>query len=53
MKDESNLNIYRKVLSKVNFKGISDEMKEVDWDSALNGLGIDEAYIRFLSVHVF
>ena len=47
MEDESNRNIYRRNFSKTNFKGISDEIKKVDWDSTLNGLEIEEAYTRF------
>ena len=51
VEDESNRNIYRRNLSKTNFKGISDEIKKVDWDSTLNGLEIEEACTRFLSVY--
>ena len=43
--------MYRRELSKTNFKGISDEIKQVDWDSTLNGLGIEEAYTTFLSLY--
>ena len=38
-------------MSRANFKGIRDEMKKVDWDSTINGLGIKEAYSRFLCVY--
>ena len=38
-------------MSRANFQGIRDEMNKVDWDSTLNGLGIEEAYSRFLCVY--
>ena len=36
---------------RANFKGISEEMSKVDWESYLNGLEIEEAYKRFLHAY--
>ena len=38
-------------MSRANFQDIRDEMNKVDWDSTLNGVGIKEAYSRFLCVY--
>ena len=51
IKVESEQNPCKRVVSRANFQGIRDEMNKVDWDSTLNGLGIEEAYSRFLCVY--
>ena len=51
VENEENSNLYKIVVSKANFQGMRDEMNKVNWDSILNGLGIEEAYSRFLCVY--
>ena len=42
IKVESEKNPYKRVVPRANFQGIRNEMKKVDRDSILYGLGIEE-----------
>ena len=48
IKVESEENPCKRVVLRANFQGIRDEMNKEDWDSTQNGLGVEEAYSRFL-----
>ena len=51
LENESELNPNKRDVLKANFKSISEEMGKVDWENNLNGLEVNEAYSRFLSVY--
>ena len=51
LENESELKPNKRDKLKANFKGISEEMGNVDWENNLNGLEVNEAYSRFLSVY--
>ena len=49
--NENELKPNKRDVLKANLKGISEEMGKVDWENNLNGLEVNEAYSRFLSVY--
>ena len=51
LENESELKPNKRDVSKAKFKGISEEMGKVDWENNLNGLQVNVAYSRFLSVY--
>ena len=49
LEDKNEAKLNKRDLSKANFKGISEEMGQVDWEN-LKGLEINEAYNRYFIV---